>query len=75
NVPAISPDSASMRANVKRVGFLEGEIDFRVERIDAESGEIAGTFESVQPSDTDLGARDPEEVKIRGVFYARLNEV
>ncbi|HBE32675.1 MAG TPA: Photosystem II manganese-stabilizing polypeptide, partial [Cyanobacteria bacterium UBA11368] len=25
-----------------------------------------------QPSDTDLGAAEPKEVKIRGVFYARL---
>lgn len=74
-VPASGDDAEYQRANVKRVGLRQGEVSFRVERIDPDSGEIAGTFESLQPSDTDLGARDPEEVKIRGVFYARLNEV
>ena len=74
-VPAGGDDDEYQRANVKRVGSLRGEIDFRVERIDTASGEIAGTFESQQPSDTDLGAQDPEEVKIRGVFYARLSAV
>lgn len=74
-VPAGGDDDEYQRANVKRVGVLQGEIDFRVERINPDSGEIAGTFESLQPSDTDLGARDPEEVKIRGVFYGRLREV
>jgi photosystem II oxygen-evolving enhancer protein 1 len=43
-----------------------------VAKVDNTSGEIAGTFESEQPSDTDLGAGEPKEVKIRGLFYARV---
>jgi photosystem II oxygen-evolving enhancer protein 1 len=60
------------RANVKRVQTLTGHISLQVAKVDSNSGEIAGTFESEQPSDTDLGADEPEEVKIRGIFYARL---
>jgi photosystem II oxygen-evolving enhancer protein 1 len=60
------------RANVKRVETLPGSISLQVAKVDSRTGEIAGTFESEQPSDTDLGADDPEEVKIRGIFYARI---
>jgi photosystem II oxygen-evolving enhancer protein 1 len=60
------------RANVKRVGTLPGSISLQVAKVDSNTGEIAGTFESEQPSDTDLGADEPEEVKIRGIFYARI---
>lgn len=74
-IPAGADNEDFQRANVKRVGVLTGEIDFRVERIEPNSGEIAGTFESNQPSDTDLGAKEPEEVKIRGVFYGRLRDI
>ncbi|CCQ50820.1 Photosystem II manganese-stabilizing protein (PsbO) [Crocosphaera watsonii WH 8502] len=41
-------------------------------KVDKETGEISGVFESEQPSDTDLGAKEPVDVKIRGIFYARL---
>ena len=60
------------RANVKRVETLPGSISLQVAKVDSRTGEIAGTFESEQPSDTDLGADEPEEVKIRGIFYARI---
>ncbi|CAN1225055.1 Oxygen-evolving enhancer protein 1, chloroplastic (Fragments) [Linum grandiflorum] len=38
-----------------------------------ETGEVIGVFESVQPSDTDLGAKAPKDVKIQGVWYAQLD--
>ncbi|MBW4650420.1 MAG: photosystem II manganese-stabilizing polypeptide [Kastovskya adunca ATA6-11-RM4] len=60
------------RANVKRVETRFGTISLQVAKVDSRTGEIAGTFESEQPSDTDLGADDPEEVKIRGIFYSRI---
>lgn len=37
-------------------------------QIDVESNEIAGVFESVQPSDTDLGSKAPKDVKIIGLW-------
>lgn len=60
------------RANVKRVETLPGEISLQIAKVDSDTGEVAGTFESNQPSDTDLGAAEPKEVKIRGIFYARV---
>lgn len=59
-------------ANVKRAEVLGGRISLQVAKVDRTTGEIAGTFESEQPSDTDLGVHEPHEVLIRGVFYARL---
>jgi len=51
---------------------MNGEMSLQITKVDAETGEIAGIFESEQPSSTDLGAEEPEDVKIRGSFYARL---
>jgi photosystem II oxygen-evolving enhancer protein 1 len=60
------------RKNTKRAQTAKGKIKFEVAKVNSATGEIAGIFESEQPSDTDLGALDPKEVKIRGLFYARL---
>lgn len=57
-------------ANIKQVSVRQGELSLQVTRVDSETGEIAGVFESEQPSDTDLGVKEAEEVKIQGLFYA-----
>ncbi|OKH39859.1 Photosystem II manganese-stabilizing polypeptide [Calothrix sp. HK-06] len=71
-LPARSDAEELTRENVKRAQVLEGNVSLSVAKINSASGEIAGTFESVQPSDTDLGSGDPKEVKIRGIFYGRI---
>ncbi|WP_414574677.1 photosystem II manganese-stabilizing polypeptide [Anabaena sp. CCY 9402-a] len=71
-LPAQSDDEELTRANVKRAEILKGKISLQVAKVDSASGEIAGTFESEQPSDTDLGAAEPKEVKVRGLFFARV---
>ncbi|HIK08129.1 MAG TPA: photosystem II manganese-stabilizing polypeptide [Trichormus sp. M33_DOE_039] len=71
-LPAQADDEELTRANVKRAEILKGKISLQVAKVDSSSGEIAGTFESEQPSDTDLGSAEPKEVKIRGLFYARV---
>lgn len=71
-LPAQADDEELIRANVKRTDVLSGKISLQIAKIDSSTGEIAGTFESEQPSDTDLGDKDPLEVKIRGLFYARV---
>lgn len=60
------------RTNVKRTDLGKGHISLQISKVDNASGEVAGIFESEQPSDTDLGAKEALEVKIRGVFYARV---
>jgi photosystem II oxygen-evolving enhancer protein 1 len=71
-LPAQSDDEELLRANVKRAEVLNGKISLSVAKVDSATGEIAGTFESEQPSDTDLGADEPKDVKVRGIFYARV---
>lgn len=71
-LPSQADNQELNRVNVKRTQIGKGKISLQVAKVDSSTGEIAGTFVSEQPSDTDLGAADPKEVKIRGVFYARL---
>lgn len=72
-LPAGADESEELtRANVKQVESLKGHISLRIAKVDNNTGEIAGTFESEQPSDTDLGVGEAKEVKIRGLFYGRV---
>jgi photosystem II oxygen-evolving enhancer protein 1 len=71
-LPAEADSEELTRANVKRAETLKGKISLQVAKVDSNTGELAGTFESEQPSDTDLGAGEPKEVKIRGIFYGRI---
>jgi len=71
-LPAGSDEDTLERANVKRFLSGRGKASLQVTKVDSDTGEIAGTFVNIQPSDTDLGADDPEEVKVKGIFYARV---
>ncbi|MGK7928021.1 MAG: photosystem II manganese-stabilizing polypeptide [Spirulina sp.] len=71
-IPAGADAKEFERANVKRYQTGIGEMSLQVTKVDGSTGEIAGNFVSYQPSDTDLGADEPEEVKIKGIFYARV---
>jgi photosystem II oxygen-evolving enhancer protein 1 len=71
-LPAQADDEELLRENIKNFDVGQGEISLQVAKINAATGEIAGTFESIQPSDTDMGGKAPVDVKIRGLFYARV---
>ncbi|OCQ94666.1 Photosystem II manganese-stabilizing polypeptide [Oscillatoriales cyanobacterium USR001] len=73
-LPAQGDKEELARANVKLADTQAqaGKISLQVSKVDGSTGEIGGIFESEQPSDTDLGARPALDVKIRGVFYARI---
>lgn len=71
-LPAGADKTEYNRNNIKSADSYEGEISLQITKIDQDTGEFSGVFESEQPSSTDLGAEDPEEVKIQGVFYGRL---
>ncbi|MBS0016603.1 MAG: photosystem II manganese-stabilizing polypeptide [Arthrospira sp. SH-MAG29] len=73
-LPATADEEDYVNANVKLADtkFKAGHISLQVAKVDGETGEIAGIFESEQPSDNDLGAKEAVEVKIRGAFYARI---
>lgn len=69
-LPAAADEFAE--ATVKQTPIGKGEISLQVAKVDGETGEIAGIFESIQPSDTDLGVKEAVDIKIRGIFYARV---
>ncbi|KAG6424057.1 hypothetical protein SASPL_114469 [Salvia splendens] len=60
------------KENNKNVASLTGNITLSVTKSKPETGEVIGVFESIQPSDTDLGSKAPKDVKIQGVWYAQL---
>lgn len=72
-LPGSADSDELKKENVKRFQLDRGNISLQVTKVDSTSGEIAGNFESVQPSETDMGSKQPLEVKIRGVFYGRVD--
>lgn len=62
------PAEEYLKENVKSAVALKGQAVFSIAKVDPATGEIAGVFESVQPSDTDLGAKAPKDIKITGLW-------
>ncbi|XP_078436040.1 oxygen-evolving enhancer protein 1, chloroplastic-like [Wolffia australiana] len=60
------------KENNKDASSGTGTITLSVSSSRADSGEVIGVFESVQPSDTDLGSKAAKDVKIQGIWYAQL---
>jgi photosystem II oxygen-evolving enhancer protein 1 len=71
-LPSAADSADFARTNKKATPQGKGNLSLQVTQVDGTTGEIAGIFESIQPSDTDLGAKDPVDVKVRGIFYARV---
>ena len=60
------------RQNIKSFEMGQGRMSMKINRINRVTGEIAGLFESEQPSDTDFGSKEAMGVKIQGRFYGRI---
>jgi photosystem II oxygen-evolving enhancer protein 1 len=71
-LPSRSDNEELLKENLKRFDTGKGRVSLQVAKVSSATGEIAGTFESLQPSDTDMGGKEPLDVKIRGLFYARV---
>jgi len=71
-IPNKADSEELLKSNVKRFSLSKGKIALEVSKVDGRTGEIAGTFASEQLSDDDLGAHEAKEMKIQGVFYARI---
>lgn len=71
-LPAQADSEELQRENIKQFEVGRGNISMQVTKVDESTGEISGTFESIQPSDTDMGGKEALDVRIRGVFYARV---
>jgi photosystem II oxygen-evolving enhancer protein 1 len=72
-LPSKADDEEIRGENVKTFDVGKGRIELTVSKVNSETGEIGGVFEAVQPSDTDMGSKEAVPVKIRGVFYGRVD--
>jgi len=59
---------------VKRYVDGTGNMSLSITKVDGNTGEFAGVFTAVQPSDTDMGTKEPVDVKITGELYGRLEQ-
>lgn len=73
-IPSSGDAEELAKENVKRFISGKGNISMQVSQINADTGEISGNFESIQPSESDMGSKKPSDIKIRGVFYGRISE-
>ena len=72
-VPA-GDDVELRKENVKRYVDGSGTMNFSITRLDAQTGEFAGVFTAIQPSDTDMGTKKVVDVKVSGELYGRLEK-
>merc|ERR1712066_1058115 len=50
----------------------KGAVEMEVNKVNADLGEIGGVFVSKQPSDTDMGAKAPKTILLKGIFYGKV---
>jgi len=50
----------------------KGAIEMEVNKVNADLGEIGGVFVSKQPGDTDMGAKEPKTILLKGIFYGKV---
>eukprot|EP00803_Ostreobium_quekettii_P004909 evm.model.scf_108.18 EVM.evm.TU.scf_108.18 scf_108:125299-127870(-) len=72
-LPARGDSDELVRENIKSTASSKGTASFSVAQVDNATGEVVGVFESIQPSDTDLGSKVPKDVKITGLWYGQLS--
>jgi photosystem II oxygen-evolving enhancer protein 1 len=72
-VPA-GDDEKLVKETVKRYVDGTGNLSLSITKVDAETGEFAGVFTAIQPSDTDMGTKEAVDVKITGELYGRLEK-
>jgi photosystem II oxygen-evolving enhancer protein 1 len=72
-VPA-GDDEKLKKETIKQYVDGTGTMNFSITKIDSETGEFAGVFAAIQPSDTDMGTKAAVDVKITGEIYGRLEK-
>jgi photosystem II oxygen-evolving enhancer protein 1 len=59
---------------VKRYVDGSGTMNLSITKVDPSTGEFAGVFTAIQPSDSDMGTKAVVDVKIVGQLYGRLEQ-
>ena len=67
-------DEQLEKDNNKRYIDGVGNMSLSITKVDPETGEFAGIFSAIQPSDSDMGGREVVDIKITGDLYGRLEE-
>jgi photosystem II oxygen-evolving enhancer protein 1 len=72
----VDGDAELFNENNKKFDIGVGNIEFEVNKVNAEDGEIGGVFVSTQPPDTDLGSKDitKHEVLSKGIWFAKVQK-
>ncbi len=60
---------------VKRYVDGSGTMNLSITKVDPSTGEFAGVFTAIQPSDSDMGTKAVVDVKIVGQLYGRLEQI
>ncbi len=64
-------DEDLAKENIKQDLTGKGQISFAIDKVDSNTNEFTGTFVAIQPSDNDLGSKEPVDIKLTGVLYGR----
>ena len=72
--PNVAHAVVEEKDNNKRYIDGVGSMSLSITKVDSETGEFAGVFTAIQPSDTDMGGKEPVDVKISGELFGRLEE-
>lgn len=67
-------DESLFKENDKKFDVGKGSIELKVTAVNAELGEFGGVFVQKQPSDTDLGSKQPKEVLLKGQFFGTVQD-
>ncbi|CEL93762.1 unnamed protein product [Vitrella brassicaformis CCMP3155] len=65
-------DEELFKENNKLYQSTTGNIEMEIQNVNPQTGEVSGVFVSQQKSDTDLGAKEPKDILIKGAFYGRI---
>ena len=64
-------DEELAKENIKQDLSGTGNITLTVNSVNADTNEFSGSFVAVQPSDNDLGSKEPVDIQLTGNFYGR----
>ena len=70
----VDGDDEMFNENNKVFDVLKGSAEFEVQNVNAAEGEFGGVFVSAQPSDTDLGGKEPKKLLLKGLFFAKVEQ-
>jgi len=76
-IPFTNADGAEgqdfiFRENNKVFDIGKGAIEMEINKVNTDFNEIGGVFVAKQPGDTDMGAKAPKTILLKGIFYAKV---